>query len=143
MGDGTIVLPAAPSEKAHLEHYLGRPEVWHKVDGVGHRDPNAPGGWTCEAHLLCLVEPYVLESTTARRAAAATTTAGRRAGGDVNVSNVTIVSHSDGRDFTVTTIERTADDRAREQRRRVRERRRHKALDRSRRNTNPDQYHPS
>lgn len=70
-------------------------------------------------------------------------TAGRRAGGDVNVSNITIASHHDGADLRVTTITRTADEQEREQRRRVKERRRQKTLDRSRRNSNPDQYEPS
>lgn len=73
----------------------------------------------------------------------AVATAGRCAGGDVNVSNITIASHHDGGGLTVTTVERTADQKAREQARRVKERRRQKALDRFRRNTNPDQYHPS
>lgn len=147
VGDGDLVLPVrlptAPSQQAHLDHYLGRPELWHQIDLVRHRNPDTPGGWAYEAHLLCLTEPYVSASTQVRRAEAAVATAGRCAGGDVNVSNITIASHCDGRDLRVTTVERTADEKAREQARRVKERRRQKALDRSRRNTNPDQYHPS
>ena len=147
VGDSTIVLPVrlptAPSAQAHLNHHLADPAAWHKIDLVRHRDPEAAGGWAYEAHLLCLVEPYVSASTKARRAEAVVATAGRRAGGDVNVSNVTIASHRDGADLRVTVIERTADERQREQRRRQKERCRQKALDRSRRNTNADNYHPS
>ena len=147
VGDATIVLPVrlprAPSGQAHLDHHLADPSVWHNVDLVRHRDPGQPGGWAYEAHLLCLVDPYVSDSTTQRRGSAAATTAGRRAGGDVNVSNVTIASHHNGTDLEITTIERTAEEREREQRRGVKERRRQKTLDRSRRNTNPDQYHRS
>ncbi|AXV10304.1 hypothetical protein DVS28_b0564 (plasmid) [Euzebya pacifica] len=145
VGSGDLVLPVrlptAPSERAHLEHFLGRPEAWHQIDLVRHRDPNRPGGWAYEAHLLCLTDPYVSESTQQRRQSVP---AGRRAGGDVNVSNITIASHDgDGSDLAVTTIERTADQNARAQARRVKERRRQKSLDRSRRNSNADQYHLS
>lgn len=147
VGDGDLILPVrlptAPSQQAHLDHFLGRPELWHKIDLVRHRDPQAVGGWAYEAHLLCLTAPYVSDSTRQRRTEAAVATAGRRAGGDVNVSNITIASHHAGTDLRVTTIERTADEKQREQARRVAERRRQKALDRSRRNTNADQYHPS
>ncbi len=144
VGDGDMVLPVrlptAPSQQDHVDWFLGRPELWHKIDLVRHRDPNVPGGWTYEAHLLCLTTPYVSQSTIDRRQSVPS---GRRAGGDVNVSNITIASHTDGEDLQVTTIERTADQKAREERRRVKERRRQKALDRSRRNSNADQYHPS
>lgn len=55
-------------------------------------------------------------------------------GGDVNVTNA---SHHDGTDLRVTTVSRTADERDREQARRIKERRRQKALDRSRRKQQP------
>ena len=116
------------------------PSVWHKIDLVRHRDPHVAGGWSYEAHLLCLVDPYVSQSTIDRRARVPV---GRRAGGDVNVSNISVASHADGTDLRVMTVERTADQKEREQQRRVKERRRQKALDRSRRNSNPDQYHQS
>lgn len=58
-------------------------------------------------------------------------------------SRTTSTTHTNSSDLRVTTVERTADERQRAQRRRVKERRRQKALDRSRRNSNPDQYHPS
>ncbi|CAN5519526.1 hypothetical protein BH23ACT9_BH23ACT9_22990 [soil metagenome] len=138
-----VRLPTAASNRSHLDHYLGRPELWHQIDLVRYRDPNIDGGWAYEAHLLCLTKPYTSPSTIARRAASAVATAGRRAGGDVNVSNITIASHTDGIDLAVTTIVRTADEKRREQARRVTERRRQKALDRSRRTTNSDQYQPS
>lgn len=144
VGDGDLVLPVrlptAPSQQAHLDHFLMDPSVWHKIDLVRYRDPQAVGGWSYEAHLLCLTEPYVSQSTKDRRARVAV---GRRAGGDVNVSNITIASHTDGGNLRITTVERTADQKEREQARRVKERHRQKALDRSRRNSNPDQYHLS
>ncbi|CAN5120248.1 hypothetical protein BH23ACT9_BH23ACT9_15410 [soil metagenome] len=149
-GDATMVLPVrlptAQAQQAHLDWYLARPERWHKLDLVRHSDPHAPGGWAYEAHLLCLTAPYVSDSTRQRRATAAQATADRRAGGDVNVSNITIASHRDGGDLQITTIQRTcfaSDEKDREKARRVKERRRQRALDRSRRNANPDQYEPS
>lgn len=147
VGDGDLVLPVrlptAASQQAHLDWFLAPPELWHKIDLVRYRDPNAAGGWAYEAHLLCLTEAYASDSTRARRAQAAAATGGRRAGGDVNVSNVTVASHDNGTDLRVTTVERSADEKAREHTRRVKQRRRQKALDRSRRNSNADQYHPS
>jgi hypothetical protein len=134
---------SAWSAQAHLEHHLAGSSRWHNIDLVRHRDPGAPGGWAYQAHLLCLVEGYVCDTTRQRREQTPAATAGRRGGCDVNVSNVTIASHVDGADLRITTIQRTADEQEREQRRRAKQRRRHKALDRSRRNTNPDAYHPS
>ena len=141
---GTLVLPvrlpAEPSNQAALDHYLADPSRWHKVDLVRRRDPTAAGSWRYEAHLFVLTTPYVAPSTQARRAQAAATTATRRAGIDVNVSNVTVASHARGRDLQITRV--VHDDSARRAvaARDKRKQRGSRRLDRSRRATNPDRY---
>ncbi len=141
---GTLVLPvrlpAAPANQAILDHYLGDPARWHKIDLVRYQDPKAAGGWRYEAHLLVLATPYVSPSTQARRATAAASTASRRAGIDVNVSNITVASHERGRDLQITRV--VHDDSARKAvaTRTRRQSRRSQCLDRSRRASNPEQY---
>lgn len=62
LADGTLVLPVrlptAPCNQPILDHHLGDPSRWHKVDLVRTRDPNAAGGWRYEAHLVVLTAPY-------------------------------------------------------------------------------------
>jgi hypothetical protein len=144
LAEGTLVLPvrlpAAPANQAVLDHHLADPSRWHKIDLVRRRDPNAAGGWRYEAHLMVLTHRYVGPTTVVRRAEAAVAMQGRRAGVDVNVSNLTIASHDDGRELRITRVERTADARAATRTRARRDRRRQRALDRSRRASNPDQY---
>jgi hypothetical protein len=141
---GTLVvpvrLPAAPSNQPILDHHLADPERWHKIDLVRRRDPNAAGGWRYEAHLLVLTTPYVAPKAAARRHAAARHMAQRRAGIDVNVSNITVASHEHGRDLRVTRIERDRAAKARGRRQARHERRRQRALERSRRAANRAQY---
>ena len=138
-----VRLPAAPSNQPILDHHLKEPEKWHKIDLVRRRDPFAAGGWRYEAHLMVLTTPYVSPETERHRATAASESAGRKAGIDVNVSNVTVASHKNGEDLRVTRIERDAGGRDRERYRAARKRRRERALERSRRAANPDQYHLS
>ena len=71
------------------------------------------------------------------RAAAA---AGRRAGIDVNVSNVTVASHDGGRDLQITRVARDGRARVASARRARRERKRLRDLERSRRGANRQQY---
>jgi transposase len=141
---GTVILPvrlpSAPSNQPILDHHLGDPSRWHKIDLVRSRDPNAAGGWRYEAHLSVLVDLYVSPAVHARREVAAIDTAGRRAGIDVNVSNVTVASHAEGEELKITRIGRDATQRMRDRSRAKRERRRQRALDRSRRAMNRDQY---
>ena len=141
---GTLVLPvrlpAAPANQPVLDHHLADPSRWHKIDLVRRRDPNADGGWRYEAHLMVLAPRYASPTTHARRADAAVVTRGRRAGIDVNVSNVTVASHDAGRDLAITRVERVADAQRAERDRARRERRRQRSLDRSRRAANPAQY---
>ncbi|MBA2543388.1 MAG: transposase, partial [Deltaproteobacteria bacterium] len=135
-----VRLPSAPSNQAILDHHLSDASRWHKIDLIRVRDPNAPGGWRYEAHLMVLVPPYVSASASARRANAAISTIDRRAGIDVNVSNLTVASHDDGNDVRVTRIERSATQQQRDHGRSRRERRRQRDLDRSRRAMNRAQY---
>ena len=135
-----VRLPTAPSNQAALDHYLSRPEDWHKVDLVRERDPHAPGGWRYEAHLMVLAPPYVTATTKRRREEAAKNTATRSVGIDVNVSNVTVASHAAGADLRFTRVARDAGERTSAERRAKRDRRRARALERSRRAANADQY---
>jgi hypothetical protein len=137
-----VRLPAGAGQWAHLAHFLADPTVWHKVDLVRVRDRRAPGGWRYYAHLLTHQAGYLAPATQARRAQIPD---GRRAGVDANVSNLALASFPDGRpeQLVVDRIACTTEQRkaAAKSARRVRARQR--ALDRSRRNTNADQYGPS
>ncbi|MFI5372946.1 MAG: transposase, partial [Candidatus Eisenbacteria bacterium] len=144
LSDGALVLPvrlpSAPSNQPMLDHHLADPSRWHKLDLVRHRDPSEVGGWRYEAHLMVLTAPYVAPAVAARRAAAAIATSERRAGIDVNVSNVTVASHVHGGDLQITRIEREAGAREQSLQRSRRERRQQRHLDRSRRASNRAQY---
>ena len=141
---GTVVvpirLPAAPSNQAILDHYLADASRWHKIDLVRHRDPTAPGGWRYEAHLHVLTAAYVSPGTQARRDRLARSTATRRAGIDVNVSNVTVASHDGGSDLQITRVVHDHSARQAVAARVQRQTRQSRRLDRSRRATNPEQY---
>ncbi len=144
LAGGTLVLPvrlpSAPSNQPILDHHLAEPTRWHKIDVVRRRDANAAGGWRYEAHLMVLVQPYVSTSTRVRRQAAAQHASDRRAGIDVNVSNVTVASHAGGRDLRLTRVERNKAAKARGQKQAKRDRNRRRALERSRRAANRQQY---
>ncbi|OOK65414.1 putative transposase DNA-binding domain protein [Mycobacterium kansasii] len=143
---GDLVLPVRLPQGAgqwdHLAHFLADQSVWHKIDLVRVRDRKAPGGWRYYAHLLVHQAGYQSTSTRARRAQIPTD---RRAGVDANVSNLAVASFAGGHPDQLVTEQisctpeqqKTAAQAAR------RTRARQKALDRSRRNTNPDQYGPS
>jgi hypothetical protein len=144
LADGPLVLPVrlptAPSNQPILDHHLADPSRWHKIDLVRRRDPSSPGGWRYEAHLMVLTTPYVSSSTASRRARVAVEAIDRTAGIDVNVSNVTVASHEQGRALRVDRIVRDATQQQRDRSRSRRERRRQRALDRSRRAMNRAQY---
>ena len=141
---GTLVLPvrlpASPSNQPILDHHLADPARWHKIDLVRHRDPTAEGGWRYEAHLLVLAECYVAPGARARREAAAMTTADRRAGIDVNVSNLTVASHVGGGDLRITRVQHDDSAKRAMATRGKRQTHRQRRLERSRRACNPDQY---
>ncbi|HEU0033496.1 MAG TPA: hypothetical protein VFQ53_22850 [Kofleriaceae bacterium] len=144
LADGTLVLPVrlptAPCNQPMLDHHLGDPSRWHKIDLVRHRDPHVPGGWRYEAHLLVLTAPYVAPAAAVRRASVAVAAMDRTAGIDVNVSNITIASHERGEAMRLTRVERDEPEQQRDRGRARRERRRQRALDRSRRAANRAQY---
>jgi transposase len=116
--------------------------VWHKIDLVRVRDRKAPGGWRYYAHLLTDQPGYQSAATRVRRAAIPT---GRRAGVDANVSNLALASFPRGHpeELHVEQIGCTEEQQNAAARAAQRARARQRALDRSRRNTNPDQYGPS
>ena len=134
-----VRLPQGAGQWAHLAHFLSDPSVWHKIDLVRVRDRHAPGGWRYYAHLLVHQRGYESSSTLASRAAVPM---GRCAGVDANVSNLSLASFPDQQpnelviaQVTMTDEQQTAAERA-ARRARVR----HRALDRSRRNSNREQY---
>lgn len=157
---GELVLPVRLSQGAgrwpYLVHYLDRTERWHKLDLVRRRDASAQGGWAYEAHLTILGEGYCSPATRARREAAADL---ERVGGvDGNVSNLAVVSFP--RSFSPadrgvpaksgwvgevasTQVILSPEERARLAQKRRQDRRRQRALNRSRRASNPQRYHLS
>ena len=137
-----VRLPHGAGQWAHLAHFLAEPDVWHKIDLVRVRDRKAPGGWRYYAHLLVHQGGYQSPATRARRAQIP---AGRRAGVDANVSNLAVASFP-GDQPEQLAIEQITCDPAQQRaaaRAAKRARDRQRALDRSRRNTNADQYGPS
>lgn len=144
LASGTLALPVrlptAPSNQPILDHHLMDPSRWHKIDLVRRRDPNALGGWRYEAHLFVLTTPYVSPRAAARRAEVAVAVADRRAGIDVNVSNITIASRNGNEDVQITRIERDGSQQRADRRRTKRDRQRLRALERSRRAMNRAQY---
>jgi transposase len=139
-----VRLPQGSGRWPHLVHYLAEPERWHKVDLVRRRDASAVGGWAYEAHLMVLGPGYQSSETRARRQAAAAL--GRIGGVDGNVSRLAVVSVSaspEAGEATSTVVELSDGERARLARERQRDRARQRALDRSRRASNPPQYRMS
>jgi hypothetical protein len=135
-----VRLPASPCNQPVLDHHLSDPALRHKVDLVRQRDPTTAGGWRYEAHLMVLTMPYVSPETARRRAFVAKEGVGRKAGIDVNVSNVTVASHESGEDLRITRVARDAGDRDAIRICAAKKRRRERALERSRRAANPESY---
>jgi hypothetical protein len=136
-----VRLPQGAGQWPHLVHILADPTVWHKIDLVRVRDRRAPGGWRYYAHLLTHQAGYQAPSTRARRTQIPH---GRRAGVDANVSNLALASFPPERpeQLVIAQITCTAEQQRAAQQAAREARVRQRALDRSRRNTNPDQYGP-
>lgn len=134
-----VRLPQGAGQWAHLNHFLADPGVWHKIDLVRVRDRKAPGGWRYYAHLLTHQPGHQGPTTRARRAHIP---AGRRAGVDANVSNLALASFPNSRpeQLRVDQITCTGEQQRTAARAAKKTRARQRALERSRRNTNPDQY---
>jgi hypothetical protein len=143
---GDLVLPVRLAQGAgqwtHLCHFLADPTVWHKIDLVRVRDRRAPGGWRFYAHLLVHQAGYQAPSIQARRTQIPTD---RRAGVDANVSNLALASFPADRpeQLLIDQITCTAEQQLTAHKAARKARARQRALDRSRRNTNSDQYGPS
>ena len=137
-----VRLPQGAGQWAHLAHFLANPSIWHKIDLVRVRDRKAPGGWRYYAHLLVHRRGYQSPSTQVRRRE---TPIGRRAGVDANVSNLAVASFPEDQpgQLAIEQIACTPEQQNAAARTAKQARDRHKALDRSRRNTNADQYGPS
>ena len=116
--------------------------MWHKIDLVRVRDRRTPGGWRFYAHLLVHQAGYEAPSTQARRTQIPTD---RRAGVDANVSNLALASFPADRpeQLLIDQITCTAEQQLTAHKAARKARARQRALDRSRRNTNSDQYGPS
>jgi hypothetical protein len=138
-----VRLPSGAGRWARVQHFLGNPDAWHKIDLVRRRDASAPRGWAYEAHLMVLSGGYASPATRARRATAAEL---ERVGGiDGNVSNLSIASLPDSLDpadghLTTSRVELTDAELAALARLERKARGRRRALDRSRRATNTVQY---
>lgn len=137
-----VRLPQGAGRWAHLCHFLADLKMWHKIDLVRVRDGKAPGGWRYYAHLLTHQAGYQAPATRARRAQLRT---GRRAGVDANVSNLALASFSAETPghLIIEQIGCTDGQQKAAARAAKRARARQRALDRSRRNTNAEQYGPS
>jgi hypothetical protein len=134
-----VRLPQGTGQWTHVRHFLADPAVWHKIDLVRVRDRRAPGGWRYYAHLLVHKNGYRSPATQSRHSQVPAT---RRAGIDANVSNLSVASFADQDPggLVVEQVTVTAEQQASAQRAAHRARARQRALDRSRRNANPDQY---
>ena len=137
-----VRLPQGAGQWPHLTYFLADPNTWHKIDLVRVADRKAPGGWRYYAHLVVHQAGYQSPCTIARRREIP---AGRRAGVDANVSNLAVASFPAAgpqqlalEQILCTPAQQRSADRAA-----GKTRARHKALDRSRRNTNAGQYGPS
>jgi hypothetical protein len=137
-----VRLPQGARQWAHLCYFLADPNIWHKIDLVRVADRRAPGRWRYYAHLLVHRGGFESESTRVRRGEIP---AARRAGVDANVSNLAVASFPDDQpgQLVVDQIACTPGQHNAAQRAATKARARQQALDRSRRNTNPDHYGPS
>lgn len=135
-----IRLPQGSGQFERVAHFLHHPSVWHKIDLCRVRDRRAPGGWRYQAHLTILGTGWVGPTTAAMRAL---TPAGRFGGVDGNVSNIAVASidaHGDEPVLRTTHVSATDTQRAVTVREANKARDRMRALDRSRRASNTNQY---
>jgi hypothetical protein len=97
-----VRLPQGRGQWDRVVHFLGNPNLWHKINLVRRADSSQPGGWRYEMHMLVLAEVYVSARNSALLDGASTD---RTACVDVNVSNLSVVSvdsvHHDPRSTVV------------------------------------------
>ena len=138
-----VRLPQGAGQWAHLAHFLADPSVWHKIDLVRVRDRKAPGGWRYYAHLLIHQAGY--QSAGHPGASRRHPRPAGAPGWMRTCRTSSLASFPDGQpeQLVVEQIACTDEQQEAAARAAKRARARQKALDRSRRNTNPDQYGPS
>ncbi|WP_256962094.1 transposase [Streptomyces sp. NRRL B-24572] len=136
-----VRIPQQPGQRERVRHFLSDSGRWHKVDLVRRRKASAPGGWVYEAHLMVLGPGYSAPAVRTMRDQAA---ALNRIGGvDGNVSNLSVVSFPAllGSGTPISTEVTLSDtERLRLEKEAGKRRGRARALERSRRSTNPAQY---
>ncbi|MFJ3610049.1 zinc ribbon domain-containing protein [Streptomyces hydrogenans] len=138
-----VRIPQGPGQWARVAHFLSDSTRWHKVDLVRRRKSSAQGGWTYEAHLMILGPGYT--SPTVRRMRQQASGLGRIGGVDGNVSNLSIVSFpadigtADGEPLS-SELTLNSEERAQLERATRKQRGRARALERSRRAQNIEQY---
>ncbi len=147
IGGGDLVLPVRLPQGCgcwpRVLHFLADPDAWHKIDLVRRRKPSAPGGWAYEAHLMVLRPGYAAPGTVELRRQAAKLD--RVGGVDGNVSHLEVVSLPATLDPAAgpvlsSEITLSETDKRRLLTQASKRRRRQRALDRSRRATNAQQY---
>jgi len=147
IGGGDLVLPVRLPQGCgcwpRVLHFLADPDAWHKIDLVRRRKPSAPGGWAYEAHLMVLRPGYAAPGTVELRRQAAKLD--RVAGVDGNVSHLEVVSLPATLDPAAGPVLSSEITLSEADKRRLltqasKRRRRQRALDRSRRATNAQQY---
>jgi len=142
---GDLVMPVRLAQGAgqcgRLAHFLADPACWHKIDLCRVRDRRAPGGgWRYQAHLTILGPGWVGPTTAGLRQSAPT---GRIGGVDGNVSNIAVASidtHGERLAVLTSHVTATPDQQQATVREAKKTRDRIRALDRSRRATNANQY---
>ena len=136
-----VRLPQGAGQWAHLSHFLADPAVWHKIDLVRVRDRKAPGGWRYYAHLLSHQPGY--QSPATWRVAPRSPPAGVRE--RMPTYPLALASFPGGHpdQLVIGQITCTDEHQKTAARQGARARARQRALDRSRRNTNADEYSPS
>jgi hypothetical protein len=133
-----VRLPQGRGSWDRVVHFLGQPDIWHKIDLVRRPDSSQPGGWRYEMHLLVLREGYASRRNAGLLERAPTN---RTACVDVNVSNLSVVSTStDARDLASTVVRADAGERDRLASLAAKNRRGLRLVERSRRSTNTNQY---
>lgn len=113
-------------------HYLDHPDAWRAVSLERRVVRGRP---RYEAHLVARLTPY-------RTPGLYDAVPGARVGLDLGVSSLAAVGLEDGRVTAALLVRPSAEERARERDRALRRRRAQRALDRSRRNTNPKAFGP-
>jgi hypothetical protein len=132
-----VRLPQGRGQWDRLVHFLGDPNIWHKINLVRRPDSSQPGGWRYEMHLLVLRAGYV---STRHRDLLSQAPTDRTSCVDVNVSNLSVASVGAHQDPRSTVVRADPEERDRLARAAAKKRRGQRRVDRSRRAMNANQY---